>query len=134
MANATNNSVTIFSSDANGDVAPRRTISGSHTALARPTDLAADSGGNLYVVNSGANPPGITVYAAGAIGDAAPVRAIAGATTGLEFPIYARVDANGTLYVSNAGRGGPFSKVTEYAAGANGNVAPVRVLPFEDPA
>jgi hypothetical protein len=134
VANATNNSVTVFAGDANGDVAPVRSISGPHTALANPTDVTADSGGNLYVVNNGATPFSITVYAPPATGDATPLRVIAGSATALEFPVYARVDANGTLYVSNAGRGGPFSKVTEYAAGANGNVPPARVLPFEDPA
>jgi sugar lactone lactonase YvrE len=127
------NSIAVFSSDANGDVAPLRTIAGPHTGLGHPTDVATDTGGNVYVVNNGASPFSVTVYAAGASGDVAPVRTIAGSATGLEFPIYARVDAAGTLYVSNAGRGGPFSKVTEYVRGANGNVAPARVLPFEDP-
>jgi hypothetical protein len=108
-------------------------VAGPHTGLVNPTDVAADAGGNVYVVNNGASPFSITVYAAGATGDAAPVRTIAGSATGLEFPVYARVDAAGTLYVSNAGRGGPFSKVTEYAAAANGNAAPARILPFEDP-
>lgn len=133
VTNATTNSIAVFPIASNGDVAPLRAIAGPHTGLANPTDVAADTAGNLYVVNNGASPFSITVYPAGATGDAAPVRTIAGSATGLEFPVYTRVDANGTLYVSNAGRGGPFSKVTEYVAGANGNVAPARVISFEDP-
>lgn len=133
VANATNNSITVFPIAANGNVAPLRTIAGPHTGLANPTDIAADTAGNLYVVNNGASSFSVTVYGAGVTGDVAPIRTISGAATGLQFPIYARVDANGILYVSNAGRGGPFSTITEYAAGANGNVAPIRALAFQDP-
>jgi NHL repeat len=133
VVNATSNSITVFAMDANGDATPLRTVAGPHTGLANPTDVAADPGGRVYVVNNGGNPFSVTVYAAGAAGDALPIRTIAGSATGLEFPVYARVDTAGTLYVSNAGRGGPFSKITEYAADANGNVAPVRILPFENP-
>jgi hypothetical protein len=133
VANGANNSIAVFAIEANGDVAPLRTVAGPHTGLANPTDVAADSNGRVYAVNNSPSSFSISIYAAGAAGDATPVRTIAGSATGLEFPVYARVDAAGTVYVSNAGRGGPFSKVTEYAADANGNAAPARILPFEDP-
>ena len=68
------------------------------------------------------------MYAAGAHGDVAPIRTISGSNTGLYYAWDIAVDAHGLMYVvNNAGRYGKNS-ITVYAAGANGNVAPIQTI------
>ncbi|MGQ0548671.1 MAG: beta-propeller fold lactonase family protein [Armatimonadota bacterium] len=81
----------------------------------------------LYVANNGNN--SVTVYAATANGNIAPIRTISGGATGLNGPSGVALDGAGNLYVANFS---PFPipshSVTVYAAGANGNVAPIRTI------
>lgn len=49
-AGPANASILVFSSTANGSVAPIRTITGALTGLTLPEQLALDSSGNLYVL------------------------------------------------------------------------------------
>jgi hypothetical protein len=66
--NGSNGTVTVYAPNANGNVAPVRTISG--TAVANVKGIAIDGFDNLYVVSGGT----FSVFAPGADGDAAPVR------------------------------------------------------------
>ena len=57
----------------------------------------------------------------------APIATIAGPNTGLVNPWGVLVDANGLIYVdTNAGGGN--DSIVVFAAGANGNVAPLRTI------
>jgi sugar lactone lactonase YvrE len=122
VANGANSQINAFALNANGDVSPTRTLSGSLTMLDGPDGLALDSFGDLYVADSGT--PAVTEYAAGANGDVAPTQTIAGSATGLVTPAGLAVDSSGQLYVANEAA----QAVTVYAAGANGDVAPLRTI------
>ncbi len=119
--------VTVYAAQANGNVKPTRTISGSNTDLVSPAGIAVDAGKNMYVTNF-LNPGEyfVTVYAAGARGNAAPIRTIRGSNTGLYGPTGIALDSTGATYVVNALVA--HWAVNVYAAGANGNVAPIRTI------
>lgn len=125
-------SVTVYPAGANGNVAPTQTISGSKTGMNGPEGIALDSSRNIYVANSfgGASGLGsVTVYPAGANGNVAPITTISGSNTGLNFPEGITLDASLNVYVTTF-VGGPsgLGNVSVYAAGANGNVAPIRTI------
>ncbi len=91
-----------------------------------------DSNGLIYVANliGGASSFGsITVYAAGATGNVAPVATITGSDTGLSAPQGIAVDGAGNVFVANL-TGGLLENgsVTVYAAGSNGDVAPINII------
>ena len=112
---------------ANENATPIRTIAGSNTGLSCPAGIGLDAAGELYV----ANPCGasVTVYAAGASGDASPARTITGSNTGLNGPSDIAVDAARNVYVTNTGGYvANAGSVTVYAAGASGNVIPIRTI------
>jgi len=135
VANEGNNSITVYNSGAICNAAPAAVIAGSNTALQLPYALALDGAGRLYVSNRGNS--SVAVFAPGATGNVAPIATIAGSNTGLGLfgdlgPI--AVDVMGRLYVGNGfncsaelGCLGGYS-ITVYAAGANGNVAPIATL------
>jgi hypothetical protein len=81
VANAVNNSITVYNANASGNTAPIATIAGSKTQLKKPGQLSEDANGNLYVANVGAS--SILVFAHGANGNVAPVKDISGPLTGL---------------------------------------------------
>src|SRR5204863_360888 len=124
--------VVVFAAGASGDVIPIRTLAGDNTALSNATGIARDAAGTLYVANPPLNPVGggsITVYAAGASGDASPARTITGSNTGLNGPSDIAVDAARNVYVTNTGGYvANAGSVTVYAAGASGNVIPIRTI------
>jgi 6-phosphogluconolactonase (cycloisomerase 2 family) len=122
------NSVTVYATGAKGDVAPIREIKGSRTGLFAPLGIALDNSGYgyVYVPNEGAD--SVTVYAAGANGDAPPIRTIGGSKTQLHSPLGVALDAGGNIYVSNYGTYSSNGSVTVYAAGTNGNVAPIQTI------
>jgi hypothetical protein len=125
-------SVTVYAAGANGDVAPIRTIAGSNTGLVSPSRIALDTSGKLYVTNLATFPikhDSVTVYAAGANGNVAPIQTIAGSNTGLKTPFGIALDASGNIYVTNSlSTVRKYDSVTVYAAGANGNVEPIRSI------
>jgi hypothetical protein len=125
VTNSGADTVTVYPASANGNVAPIETISGSNTGLNNPEGIALDARLNINVAN--ANTPSVTVYAAGANGNVAPIRAISGSNTELNNPFGIALVGKGKTYVVNspAGRTSP---VTAYAAGANGNVAPIQTI------
>jgi outer membrane protein assembly factor BamB len=76
--------VTVYPQNANGNVAPIRTIAGPATGLDTPVEVTFDSSGKIYVVNRDGN--SVTVYAANANGNVAPLHTIAGMNTLLHLP------------------------------------------------
>ncbi len=118
--------VTVYPAGSNGNAAPMWTISGSNTGLDVPNGIALDARGNIYVANNGSYPTFIgtvTVYPAGSDGNVAPSSTIVGSNTGLNGPYGIALDASDNIYVANSGSY-PFSTVTVYPAGSDGNVAP----------
>ena len=124
VANNGNNSVTVYTRTANGDVAPLRTLVGAATGLNGPSGLAVDTVNNeLFVANINNN--SVTVYALTANGNVAPLRTLVGAATAMYMPCGLAVDAvNNELVVASR----LSDSVNIYARTANGNVAPLRTL------
>jgi len=97
----------------------------SATAAVTVTGLVA--GKLLYVANQAGN--NILVFAAGASGNATPMATIAGGNTGLDFPYGVAHDGAGNIYATNSGSSGVgSSSITVYAAGANGDAAPIATI------
>lgn len=115
--------IEIFKPGALGNVAPARTISGSHTHLSLATGIAVDSAGYIYVA-SDLDSNSISVFRPNANGDATPVRRIIGSNTQLYNPIGIAVSLDGRIFVLNNAT----MAITVYAPGATGNVAPVQVI------
>src|SRR6266568_2742347 len=125
--------VTVYGADATGNAAPIATIAGSNTGLHDAEGgIPVDAAGRLYVPNIGSTDSGdtITVYASGAGGNVTPTATIAGGNTGLTSPLSIALDAAGQLYVMNVTivSNVAYYKVTVYAAGATGNIAPIRLI------
>jgi DNA-binding beta-propeller fold protein YncE len=75
VANDVGDAVTVFRTDANGDVAPIRVLKGPHSLIKNPTGLAVDVTNNeLWVANFGNH--SATVYRIDAAGDVVPLRVI----------------------------------------------------------
>jgi putative Ig domain-containing protein/IPT/TIG domain-containing protein/SMP-30/gluconolaconase/LRE-like protein len=124
VASTNTSAVEMFASGASGNVAPSRILSGPLTGIVTPHGLAFDANQRLYVTNTAAS--SVTVFAAGAHGNVAPVQTIAGPGTGLSAPWGVTIDKAGHIWVANEGgdANGVYS-LTEYAATANGNQAPL---------
>jgi serine/threonine protein kinase, bacterial len=116
-----------------------RVIEGAAGQLERPSSIAFDGRGNLYVTdNVESNTGQVLVYGGEAqLGDT-PLRKIAGPKTQLRLPIRLAIGAGDTLYVLNAfeiqrrRRCGfmtsPYVTITLYAPGADGEAEPVRSI------
>ena len=102
------NAILVYAPGLREDSSPTWVISGSKTGLNNPAKVAVDDAGNVYVVN-----PTI-----------ASIRAISGPNTGLDGAMSVAVDAERNIYVSNYLN----NSITVYAAGATGNVAPMRTI------
>ena len=118
VLNANTNSILVFSAGTNGNVAAKRTITGSNTLLNFPSGIAVDGTGNMYVANTDGHE--ILEFAASANGNVAPVKNISGSNTLLSSlaPVSIALGPTNKIYVA-AG-----SAVLVFASGANGNVAP----------
>jgi hypothetical protein len=115
-----------------GDVAPSGVISGSYTGLSYTLEgIVVDSAGEIYVAN--AETDSILGFAPNSNGNVSPNITISGSSTGLAEPQGLALDRAGNLYVANCGAGcvgqnrGKTS-IEEFAAGSNGNVAPMKVI------
>lgn len=118
--------VIIFPITANGNYNPgANVIVGSNTGLVNPAGIALDSASNIYVTNQ--SNASVTVYPAGSSGNVAPMATISGASTGLLNPFGIALDSANRIYVAN-GLGTTTPSVTVYAAGSNGNVAPMATI------
>jgi hypothetical protein len=123
--------VLVFPVGSNGNVAPIVTIGGSNTLLTQANGIVVDGSGTIYVANSDTNI--IVGFPAGSFGNVSPTVNIGGTNTGLASPLGMAIDASGNLYVANCGTAcsyGPpgTTSIEEFAAGSNGNVAPIRVI------
>ena len=109
VANSAGASVLSFTSaqlNVGGNVAPGVTFSGATTTLVKPTCVAFDAGGNLWVVNSlGTNSAGsVLKFSSGTLtngGNVAPAVTISGANTTLADPEGCAFDGSGNLWVAN---------------------------------
>jgi hypothetical protein len=117
VASTSSASVVAFASGANGNVAPKVTIAGSHTGLIRPFALTFDKKGRLLVADEDA---GVIVFAKGANGNATPVATI----TGISYATGVVTDSKNHIYVAD------FSgdSIKEFAATANGNATPIHTI------
>jgi hypothetical protein len=127
-----NDSVTVYAAGSTGNVAPTQTIAGSRTGLDIPVQLTVDSSSNIYVANityPNSGNGSLTAYAAGADGNVAPTETIEGTKTELNLPAGVAVDGSDNIYAANFDRTDfADSSITVYAAGSNGNVAPINTI------
>jgi hypothetical protein len=129
VSNYSANTIAVYVRSENGDIAPERTI---RTGLDHPHTLGVDLlHRELFVPNNLSAPsqPAVNVYDLNASfpGTDQPKRTIAGPLTGLNKPAGLAVDSvHQELYVGNDLDSG--SSIRVYALGANGDVAPLRVL------
>ena len=86
--------VKVFAANADGDVAPVKSLSG------RATRVAFDASGRLYVVDNSANE--IRAYEAGFADGASPIKTLTGGSSGLSSPTDLAFDSSGRMYVANA--------------------------------
>ncbi len=117
------------------NIKPTFSIIGSHTHVIRPTSVALDTSGNVYISDLGG--PGATCHSTGmqpavlvfprpvhrGVINVAPSRAIAGCATDLKAPTDVKVDSNGLIYVADTSQTG--NVVWIFAATARGNAAPM---------
>ena len=113
--------------------APIATISGSNTGLLSPDGIALDSSGKIYVADYYAD--SVFVYSAlgsstGTLNEAPSATISTTMTTGLSAPQGIALDSSGKIYVADDGTlrrvGTP--SVFVYAAGSNGNAAPIATI------
>jgi len=125
--------VTIYALGRHGDVEPIGTIDGAATQLDRPTAIAVDSSGRIYVLNEGEGARrggGVVVFAAGSKGNVPPITTISGSHTEIVSPKAIAVDSAGNIYVANEEGIPPGPNIERpagisvYPAGSNGDVKP----------
>ena len=124
-------SVTVYPASATGNAKPIQAIAGSRTGLDRPSAIALDASGDIYVTNYATQ--SVTVYAAVATGNAKPMQTISGSNTALDDPEGITVDpTNGDIYVTNQlGAPSGIGSVTIYGPHSNGNVPPIGTIAGE---
>jgi DNA-binding beta-propeller fold protein YncE len=117
-------SITVYSKDASGNVAPLRVITGPKTQMNWPSAIAVDpEHGEMFVANDTADT--VTVYKTDASGDAAPIRVIKGTNTMVKNPTGVAYDSkHEELWVANFGS----HSATVFKRTADGNATPVRVI------
>src|SRR5882724_1434550 len=118
--------INVYGTNANGDIAPIRVITGPNTRLEGAAALAIDNAGYLYVANAATSV--VTIYEPNAHGNAVPIRTISGDHTRLAVPMSMAIDSLGNLYVLNTGGARENRTVTVYAPTADGNAAPIAIL------
>jgi hypothetical protein len=126
--------IALYPADLSASSQPLTTLEGDwHTNAC--VSLSFDSAGNVYALCYQAvpsEPPSqIDVFSANATGSAAPRRVITGPETTLnEAAINLAVDGPGNVYVVQYCQLAPTCSgmISVFAPGANGNVAPIRVI------
>jgi DNA-binding beta-propeller fold protein YncE len=121
MTDYESNDVREYAATADGCPAPFATISGPHTGLDQPENVAVDRKGRIVVANY---LKGIQIFAPGANGDATPVVSLTNAqvmSAHLEGMV---IDSKNNIWVTSYAN----AAVLEFAATARGNDAPIRVI------
>ncbi|HVN64471.1 MAG TPA: NHL repeat-containing protein [Candidatus Binataceae bacterium] len=132
VANRFGDSITTYSPAQFGNIMPAATIAGDLNGLSNAAGIAVDSGGNIYVADSGASlgePGSIRIFSPGSDGDARPARVIGGAAAKLNEPSAIALDPRGYIVVAN--HRGPLSRngsVNIFSACTVGNVAPFATI------
>jgi streptogramin lyase len=114
VADSENSPIAVFAPQATGPTTPIRSIGKN---FGDPSAVAVDSNGRVYV--SEWHSDSIVFFDANPSAPSVP--AIQGPLTGISAPVDVAVDAKGRIAVANQGGG-----VEIFAAGATGNVAPLR--------
>lgn len=122
VADATQH-VLFFSTMADGDVAPKRTLNDGAGIV---TGSTFDRVGTLYLSRYEFSTSTVLAYVAGAQANATPLLAIAGATTKITAADGVAVDESSNVYVTNADPGG--ASVLVFDPAATGDVAPIRTI------
>ena len=125
--------IIVFAPGADGNATPVRRLTApfsKNTGITAVNSMCVDSSGNLYITNEldhGAL--NILVFGPTQSGDVAPMRTISGTATLLGGNTFGGVfDASGNLYVTTESVTPVYGGILEFAAGASGNVAPIRVI------
>ena len=114
-------SVEEFAAGSQGNVAPIKTIAGSHTGLVGPGAVALSATGQLFVVDPYGNR--IDVFSANAKGNIKPVRTITGPRTGLGQPEGIALTTQGMYTQAYAD-----ADLKIFRANAKGDAAPKRII------
>lgn len=124
-------SVTIYASQATGNVLPTGVISGSGSGISSPTGIVVDATGNIYVANVSGSPffaSSILIFSPASGGVSSPTSFISGAATGLYFPVGLALDSKGNILVANTSGAAGNGNIEIFAAGSNGNAAPATII------
>jgi Big-like domain-containing protein len=111
-------SLTSFSPNPAGNVAPAAMLTGPDTGINTPEGVYVDATGNTYVSNADR----IVEFAPGANGDAVPIRTITGSNTILSGPYELTLDPAGKIYTAEG------NVILVYDSTASGNVAPIQEI------
>jgi 6-phosphogluconolactonase (cycloisomerase 2 family) len=114
----------VFTADAEGNAAPRRSITGARTQLNWPMGVEVDvQRDEIIVANYGDN--SVIFFRRSADGDVAPARVLKGDKTGILGPVDVSVDRKrNELWVANYAD----HSAMVFDRDASGNVAPKRIV------
>ena len=120
----------VFARTTNGNVAPARVIFGAATGLGEYVSGVAvnEAAGEVYAAASDTSGGAIVTFPLSAQGDVAPLRRIAGPATGLESISDLAFDPESGQLVIAVGTSQGQPGLRTFAVGANGNVAPLRII------
>lgn len=128
IGNSGKAAVSVFGPNA-GNVAPLRSIAGSHTRMNDGYNVAIDpTTQRLFVADENNNT--VQIFAAGANGNATPVAWLSGKNTQIDYPYGIAVDDAGYIYVGNCPQTGtyPQGAILVFAPGAHGDVKPIQTI------
>jgi DNA-binding beta-propeller fold protein YncE len=115
-------SLTVYDGDAQGDVAPLRTLSGPLSQIDWPMGVAVDEANDeIFVANNGDS--SVLVFGRTASGNVQPKRVLRGPATGIKGPMGVAI-AKDEIWVANFGD----HTALVFPRLAAGNVAPRRIL------
>jgi hypothetical protein len=124
--------IVVFAPGADGNATPVRRLAvpfSKNTGIVSVDSICVDPTGNLYVMNNlGNGVNNILVFGPTQNGDVAPIRTIAGSAALTNGIFGGAFDAAGNLYVGSQSITPAYVAILEFAAGASGNVDPIRTI------